>query len=89
MQTEQSSKRCDLEAELYSRTEKYVKEQPAKAVGAALGIGLVVSLLPLGRIVGMLVDVGFSLVRPILLGAGICKISEWCRPRPVADCKPE
>ena len=56
---------------------------------AALGIGLVVSLLPLGRIVGMLVDVGFSLVRPILLGAGICKISEWCRPRPVADCKPE
>ena len=89
MQTEQSSKRRDLEAELYSRTEKYVKAQPTKAVGAALGAGLLVSLLPLGRIAGMLVDVGFSLVRPILLGAGICKISEWCQPRPVAACKPE
>lgn len=72
MQSNQPSKCC-------SKAERYVTDQPTKAVATALGVGLLASLLPVGRIVGMLVDVGFSLTRPILLVAGICKLSECCR----------
>lgn len=87
MQNDQPTKRCDTDS--CSKAERYVTDQPTKAVATALGVGLLVSLLPVGRIVGMLVDVGFSLVRPILLGAGVCKLSEYCRTRCLVDGKPE
>jgi hypothetical protein len=77
-----------MQNEIASQPGQFFTEQPLKAVGTALGIGLVLSLLPVGRIVGLLVDVGFSLARPIILSAGIYKLSECCRPRPAA-AKPE
>ena len=87
MQNDKKSKRCDTRT--CSQAEQYVAAQPTKAVGTALGVGLLMSFLPVGRIVGMLVDVGFSLVRPILLGAGVCKLSEYCRTRCLPNGKPE
>lgn len=60
--------------------ERCVTENPGKAVGAAFGVGLVLSFLPVGKIAGMLIDVAFSLARPVMLVTGLLKISECCRP---------
>lgn len=64
---------------------QFITETPSKAVGTALGAGLLLSLLPVGRIVGMLVDVGFAMARPILIGVGVYKVSEACRSLFFAD----
>ncbi len=71
--------------------EQFAAEKPGKAVGTAFGVGLVLSFLPIGKIAGLLIDVAFSLIRPVLLGAGLLKISEYCRkgcvPNGAADPK--
>lgn len=72
-----------------SSPERCVTENPGKAVGAAFGVGLVLSFLPVGKIAGMLIDVAFSLVRPVLLVTGLLKISECCRPGCVPDNAPD
>jgi hypothetical protein len=64
--------------------EKFATEQPAKAMLAAVGVGLLFNLLPIGRLVGMLIDVAFALARPLLLCAGLLKLSELYRSGSVA-----
>ena len=59
--------------------ERFATDEPTKAVAAAFGVGLLFNLLPIGRIVGMLIDLVFALVRPLLLCAGLLKLCEFCR----------
>ncbi len=62
----------------HSWSHQFAIEKPKKAVGTAFGLGLVLSLLPVGKMAGMLIDTVFSLARPALLAAGVLKISEYC-----------
>ena len=69
--------------------EKFITEQPTKAVAAAFGVGIFLNLLPIGKIVGMLIEVAFVLMRPLLLCVGLLKLSEYCRPASLAGGKSE
>lgn len=62
--------------ELNARAQQFVREEPAKAVGAALLVGLLLTVFPLGRVIGALVRLLFALVRPLLLALGALKIYE-------------
>ena len=57
-------------------TEKYVREDPAKAVGVALFAGVILTVLPVGRLISALVRLVFALARPLLLVLGAVKVYE-------------
>lgn len=57
-------------------TEKYAREEPVRAVGAAFGSGLILTLLPVGAIVSGILRLALSLVRPILIILGVVKLYE-------------
>jgi hypothetical protein len=56
------------------RTQKFVRDDPTKAVGLALFGGVVLTVLPIGRIVAALVRLAFALLRPVLLVLGVVKL---------------
>ncbi|MBN8422120.1 MAG: hypothetical protein J0L73_24610 [Verrucomicrobia bacterium] len=60
------------------RTEDYVRREPTKAVGAALGAGLVLTLLPARSLVRPLAIVGAAMLPPVLVGLGLIKAFELC-----------
>lgn len=60
----------------YESTEKYAREEPVKAVGWTFLIGLIIAMLPLGKILGGIVRLFGSLVRPALLVLGAMKVFE-------------
>jgi len=62
--------------DLSSCTEKFVREDPAKAVGLALFAGVLLTVLPVGRLISALVRLGFALARPLLLVLGAVKLYE-------------
>ena len=66
-------KTCD---DLSARTADFVREDPAKAVGLALLGGVLLTVLPIGRVVAALVRVAFALARPLLLVLGAVKLYE-------------
>ena len=57
-------------------TEKFVREDPAKAIGLALFGGVLLTILPVGRVLGGLVRLVLALARPLLLVLGAVKIYE-------------
>jgi len=57
-------------------TEKFVREDPAKAVGLALFGGVLLTILPVGRLIAGLVRLAFALARPLLLVLGAVKLYE-------------
>jgi hypothetical protein len=59
-----------------SCTEKFVREDPAKAVSLALFTGVLLTILPVGRLVGALIRLAFALARPLLLVLGGVKLYE-------------
>ncbi|MDB6174743.1 MAG: hypothetical protein JWL59_4054 [Chthoniobacteraceae bacterium] len=61
---------------LRDRTELYVREEPMKAVGIALGTGVILTVFPVFKILGGVLRLFFSLVKPALLCFGAIKISE-------------
>ena len=56
--------------------EKCAREQPLQCLSLAFVIGLVASILPLGRLVSLLVQLAFSLLRPLLVVLGLMKVFE-------------
>ncbi|EDY20929.1 hypothetical protein CfE428DRAFT_1222 [Chthoniobacter flavus Ellin428] len=62
--------------DLSSCTEKLVREDPAKAVGIALFAGVLLTVLPIGRLISALVRLVFALARPLLLVLGAVKLYE-------------
>jgi hypothetical protein len=67
--------------ELAASTEKLAREEPVKTVGMAFGLGIFLSILPLGRIIGGLARLAFSLLKPALLIFGAIKLFETCERR--------
>lgn len=60
------------------RTEAYVRREPAKAMAAAMGAGLLLKLLPARAMVRPLATLAVTLVPPALLGLGLVKAFELC-----------
>lgn len=61
---------------LCKRTEEYVRGEPAKAIGLAVGLGFFISVFPVFRLVSGLFRLFFSLLRPVLLCLGGIKLYE-------------
>ena len=67
----------DIEA----HTQNYVRTEPAKAVGIAFIAGVLLTILPVGRLVAALVRLSFVLIRPLLLILGVVKLCEELQKR--------
>ena len=59
-----------------ARTEKFARQEPMKAVGYAFGAGLLLTLLPIGGILGGLFRLSLGLLKPGLLILGAIKLYE-------------
>jgi len=68
------------------RVEDYVREQPTKAVAAALGVGLVLNLAPPRMLARITSTLASRLLPPALLGLGVLKAFEICCEK--IDSKP-
>ena len=62
---------------LIASVENYTRTEPTKAVSAAFGAGLILTLLPVGGIVRLL----FIALRPLLLVLGFIKLYEEIESR--------
>jgi hypothetical protein len=72
------------------RAEDYVRREPTKAVGAALGAGLLLTLLPTRSMVRPIASLGAALLPPALVGLGLIKAFELCcQNTPVKPAPPE
>ena len=67
----------DVEA----HAQDYVRSEPAKAVGIAFIAGIILTVLPVGRLVAALVRLSFVLIRPLLLILGAVKLCEELQKR--------
>lgn len=65
---------------LLRQTEAYIRREPAKAVAAAFGIGLLINLVPPRMVVGTVTGLTVPLIRPALLALGLVKAFELCCP---------
>jgi hypothetical protein len=71
--------RDDLESkvkEWCGCAEKCAREEPLQCLSLAFVIGLIASVLPIGRLVGLVVQLAFSLLRPVLVLLGLMKVFE-------------
>lgn len=57
---------------------QFAQREPGQAVAAAIGVGLLINLLPTRLVVGTVTLVGATLVRPLLLSLGVTKAMELC-----------
>ncbi len=62
--------------DLGARAQNFARNEPAQAVGVAFLAGLVLTVLPVGRLVAVLVRLAFTLIRPVLLILGAVKLCE-------------
>jgi hypothetical protein len=58
------------------RTEEFAREEPMQALGVAFIAGLILTILPVGRLLGGLVRLAFGLLRPALVILGAVKLYE-------------
>jgi hypothetical protein len=78
---------------IVAATEKYAREEPGRAVSAAFGTGLILTLLPVGAIVSGVLRLALALVRPFLIILGVVKLYERlgdssAEPSPSPDSRP-
>ena len=66
---------------LMEKTASEVCKQPVKSVVWAFFIGILLAAFPLGRIIGGLTSLAFSLLRPVLLLLGVVKVCEEIEQR--------
>ena len=74
-----SSGCCDWQKtveDLNERTQDFIRKEPGKAVGVAVLAGLLLTVFPVGRVLGALVRMVFALARPLLLALGALKLYE-------------
>lgn len=57
---------------------QFARHEPGQAVAAAIGVGLLINLLPTRLVTGTVTVVGAMLVRPLLLSLGVTKAMELC-----------
>jgi hypothetical protein len=68
----------EQENDWLAKLDDFARKEPAKALAAAFGAGLLINRLPLGTIVGGLTSLTFSMGKPVLLFLGIMKGCELC-----------
>ncbi len=76
----QTHSRFDTE-QFAERTADFARQDPMRAVGVAFGVGLVLTLLPIGAMVAGLVRLALTLVRPALLILGATKVYDEIQKR--------
>lgn len=57
---------------------EFARREPAKAVAAAFGTGLLINMLPTRAVIGTVTAVGVMFMRPVLLSLGVTKVMELC-----------
>ena len=57
---------------------EFACREPAKAVAAAFGTGLLINMLPTKAVIGTATVMGAVLMRPVLLTLGVTKALELC-----------
>jgi hypothetical protein len=67
--------------DLGARAQDFARKEPARAVGVAFLAGLMLTVLPVGRLVAVLVRLAFTLIRPVLLILGAVKLCEEIEKR--------
>ena len=67
--------------DIETQAQDYVRTEPAKAVGIAFIAGIILTVLPVGRLVAVLVRLSFVLIRPLLLILGVVKLCEELQKR--------
>ena len=60
----------------------FAQREPGQAVAAAVGVGMLINLLPTRVVAGTAALVGAALVRPLLLSLGVTKAMELCCQKP-------
>ncbi len=66
---------------LVERTASTVRENPVQSVVWAFFVGLVLTIFPVGRIVGIFTGLALALLRPVLLVLGVVKLCEEVEER--------
>ena len=64
------------------RADEYAKREPTKAMVSAFGTGLLLHMLPLGRIAAATTGIAFSMMRPAMLFLGLRKACDLCLKQP-------
>lgn len=73
---------------LLIQVESYAREEPEKAMSAAFGVGILLTLLPLGGLVSGLGRLVLLIARPLLMILGLVKVAEELdsrRPKAQSD----
>ena len=79
---ESSSECCGIPmGDWCAGAEKCAREEPLKCAGIAFVAGILLTILPVGAIVGGVLRLLFSLVRPALLILGVMKVFEEVEKR--------
>lgn len=74
-----STRCCDWQQTMEDwnqRAQKLFHEEPAKAVGLAVLGGVILTIFPVGRVLGGVVRLAFALIRPLVLVLGAMKLYE-------------
>ena len=66
---------------LVEKTVSEVRKQPLKSVVWAFFIGILLTIFPIGRVVGGVVSLALALLRPVLLLLGAVKLCEEIEER--------
>ncbi len=67
--------------DLCDRTEAYVREEPARAVGIAVGAGIFLTVFPVVRMTLALIRLALGLLKPALFVLGGVKLAEEIQKR--------
>jgi hypothetical protein len=62
--------------DIRTRTEQYAREEPMQALGVAFLAGLLLTLLPVGSLIALILRLTLNLVRPLLVILGAVKLYE-------------
>ncbi len=71
------------------KVEAFAKEKPTHALSAAVGVGIIMAILPIGGILGGVLRLAFAVLRPILMLLGVLRIYERLGGRRSAAAKTE
>jgi large-conductance mechanosensitive channel len=67
--------------ESFQQTEAYARESPGKVIAYSVGIGWLLSFLPIGSLIALTVRLMLRLIRPVLFMLSVAKVCELA-----ADC---
>jgi hypothetical protein len=81
-ESQSAAKCCEGQfQEWYARAENCAKKEPLKSAAIAFLCGMILTVLPVGRILGALVRLAFALIRPVLVVLGAMKVLEEIEKR--------